>query len=189
MFRSEMQVNLLALTMLQPGREWTLDHLSAQLNAPQSSVHRELGRLAQAGLVTRDSKRRPYSYQAATEAPAYGPLRELLELTAGVSGRLGRELAQVPGVLAASVHGSWAAGRVRPDSDLDILVVTEGDRQSALRAARRVGREVDREVDSSVLSLVDYLEMLNAQNPFLAKILDGPRIDVIGTLADLSHNA
>ncbi|MDX6669707.1 MAG: hypothetical protein QOI91_70 [Solirubrobacteraceae bacterium] len=189
MFRSEMQVNLLALTMLQPEREWTLDHLATQLNAPQSSVHRELGRLMQAGLVTRDSGRRPYSYQAATQAPAYGPLRELLELTAGVPGRVARELSRVPGVLAACIHGSWAAGRVRPDSDLDILVVTEGDRRSAQRATQRVGRDIDRQVDASILAPADYREMVDAKNPFLAKVLDGPRIDVVGNLAEVSRGA
>lgn len=186
MFRSEMQVRLLGLTVLQPDRAWTLDELGELLEAPASSVHRELRRLLNAGLVRRDARQRPHRYQAATDAPAYGPLRDLLELTVGVPQRLGRELDTVPGILAAAIHGSWAAGAVRPDSDLDVIVVTDGDRVAAQRAVRRVGRAIGREVDPSVLSRESFEELLRARNPFLGKIVHGPRIDVVGDLAGIS---
>ena len=39
LFRSEMQLRLLALLLLQPERAWTLHELTDDLDAPQSSVH------------------------------------------------------------------------------------------------------------------------------------------------------
>ena len=186
MFRSDMQVELLSLVLMQPDRTWTLDDLSDQLQAPPSSIHRELHRLLDAGLARRDARQRPHSYRAATDAPAYRPLRELLELTAGVPLRLADELADVEGILAAAIHGSWAAGTVRPESDLDVIVVTDGDRRAAQRAARRVGRAISREVDASVLSRESFEDLRHSRNPFLGKILHGPRIDVIGDLANLA---
>lgn len=182
-----MQVRLLALVLLQADREWTLEGLAKHLQAPPSSVHRELRRLMEAGLVSRESRHRPHTYQAAREAPAYAPLRKLLELTAGVPERLAAELARVPGVLVASVHGSWASGRIRPDSDIDVIVVTNGDRRAVQKALRRIAQEVDREVDASVLSTQSYDELMQSRNPFLGKILNGPRIDVVGNLADLGQ--
>ena len=185
MFRSELQVHLLALLLLQPERTWTLDILSDQLNAPPSSIHRELHRLLDAGLARRDTRQRPHSYRAATDAPGYRPLRELLELTAGVPLRLADELADVEGIVAAAIHGSWAAGTVRPDSDLDVIVVTDGDRRVVQRAARRVGQQISRDIDASVLSREDFDDLRRSRNPFLGRILHGPRIDIIGDLTDL----
>jgi len=185
LFRSDMQVQLLSLVILQPDRDWTLDALTERVHAPQSSVHRELRRFVDAGLVSRDARKRPYAYRAATDAPAYQPLRELLELTSGVPLRISTQLADVPGVVAAAIHGSWAAGRLRPDSDIDVIVVTDGDRRVAQRAVRRVGREVGRDVDASVLSVDDFKQLLESRNPFLGKILHGPRIDVVGDLRGL----
>ena len=182
LFRSEMQVELLGLLVLAPEREWTLEELTNRLEASQSSVHRELRRGIDAGLLTRDDNRRPHIYRAAAESPAHQPLRELLELTVGVPRRMADALQNIPGVVAAAIHGSWAAGMVRPDSDLDLVIVTDGDRRAAQRAVRRVGREIGREVDASVLSPADFEGLRDSRNPFLGKILHGPRIDVFGDL-------
>lgn len=183
MFRSDAQVALLALLMLQPDRSWTLDALTAGVGAPQSSVHRELQRLLSAGLITREAAQRPHRYRAATDAPAYQPLHDLLNVTAGVPARLSRDLAEVPGVIAAAIHGSWATGRVRPVSDVDIIIVTDGDRRAALQAVRAVGKDIGRDVDASILSRDDFDQMRRSQNPFLGKVLHGPRIDLIGDLS------
>ena len=182
LFRSGMQVEMLGLLMLQPDREWTMESLAQSLDAPQSSVHRELRRAVDAGLVLRDRRRRPHGYRASTTSPAYRPLRELLELTTGVAGRLSEALRDLPGVMAVSLHGSWAAETVRPDSDLDIVIITDGDRRTALRAARRVAREVAREADASVMTPEDFSELVRLRNPFVGKLLHGPRLDVVGDL-------
>jgi predicted nucleotidyltransferase len=186
MFRSEMQVELLGLLILQPERSWTIQDLSRTLKAPGSSVHRELRRAVSAGLVTEESARRPHRYRAASEGPAYAPLRDLLSLTVGVEDRLRRALSGVEGVLVASIHGSWAKGTVTPTSDIDLLVVTEGDRAAVLRAARSVGRSVGREIDVSTLTVAGLREMVQAENPFVDLVLRGPRIDLVGELDSLS---
>lgn len=190
MFRSDMQVQLMGLVLLQPDRRWTLDELSERLGAAPSSVHRELHRLVDAGIAIRDAQHRPHSFTAATLAPAYLPLRDLLELTTGVPMRLARALDDIPGIVAAAIHGSWAAGTgVRPDSDLDVIVVTDGDRRDAQHAVRRVGKAVGREVDATVLSRDEFEALSRSRNPFLGKILHGPRIAVVGDLADVAGAA
>lgn len=184
-----MQVQLLGLLLLQPDRRWTLDALSAQLGAPASSVHRELHRLLDAGIVIRDADRRPHSFGAAVDAPAFRPLRDLLELTVGVPLRLRQALDGVSGIVATAIHGSWAKGTVGPESDLDVIVVTDGDRREAQRAVRRLGQAIGREVDASVLSRDDFVDLRRSRNPFLGKILHGPRIDVVGDLASVAETA
>lgn len=188
LFRSETQIELLALLLLQPDRSWTLEELAGRLAAPQSSVHRELGRAVSAGLVARDDRRRPHHYAAATDAPTYAPMRELLDVTVGVPVRLGAALEEVPGVLAAAIHGSWAGGHLRPDSDLDVLIVTEhdGERRAARRAAAQVGGHIGREVDATVVSRQNFDEMLRSGNPFVQGLLGGPRIDVVGDIEVLA---
>ncbi|HEX7297518.1 MAG TPA: hypothetical protein VF257_00840, partial [Solirubrobacteraceae bacterium] len=52
LFRSDMQVRLLGLLLLQPEREWTIDDLRRTLDAPTSSIVRELARAQDAGIVT-----------------------------------------------------------------------------------------------------------------------------------------
>jgi DNA-binding IclR family transcriptional regulator len=69
LFRSEMQVRLLGLLLLQPERSWTLRELADTLGAPQSSVHRELERAEAAGIIRRDARARPHRFNAAADEP------------------------------------------------------------------------------------------------------------------------
>jgi hypothetical protein len=186
LFRSQMQLELLGLLLLQSDRTWTLDQLAALLNAPASSIHRELGRAVSAGLVRRDDRQRPHLYVAATNSPAYKPMRQLLDLTVGIPERLAGALSLVDGVRAAAIHGSWAKGRITADSDLDVIVITDGDRSAAQRAVRRVSRQIGRQGDGSILSPRDFATMLAEHNPFLEGILHGPRIDIVGDLEELA---
>lgn len=78
-----MQVELLGLVLLQPDRRWTLDELTGLLGAPTSSIHRELLRAAEAGIVERDVRQRPHLFRAATDSPLFDPMRTLLQVTVG----------------------------------------------------------------------------------------------------------
>ena len=188
LFRSQMQVNLLGLTLLQPDRRWSLAELTLLLGAPVSSVHRELLRAVDAGLLMRDDSQRPHRFAAAQASPAYPPLRDLLELTVGVSQRLRKALIEAKGVRAAAIHGSWAAGRVTPSSDLDVVVVLDGDAREAQREIRQIVRAAGREADISLLSSGDAREMARLESPFWKKLVNGPRIDLVGDIASVTSS-
>src|SRR4051794_15138056 len=103
LFRSEFQVRLLALLLLRPDQAWTIPEMAERLEAPISSVHRELGRAERAGIVDRDSESRPHAFRAAEESPLFAPLADLLELTVGGGGAPRRAPAEVLDVEPA--HG------------------------------------------------------------------------------------
>jgi len=182
LFRSEMQLALLGLLLLQPDRAWTQHELTLALNAPVASVHRELSRAAAAGLIDRDAAQRPHRYQAAQDAPAFAPMRQLLELTVGVPGRVRAELMPIAGVQAAAIHGSWARGDLRFESDLDLLVIADHATPAVRDAARRIGRAIGREVDATIVSPDVFQAHVAQRHPFFTGIIEGPHIEVIGDL-------
>jgi hypothetical protein len=95
LFRSEFQVRLLGLLILQPDQAWTIPEMAERLDAPISSVHRELRRAERAEIVDRDSDSRPHTFRGAKESPLYKPLADLLELTLGVEGAAPDEIPDV----------------------------------------------------------------------------------------------
>jgi hypothetical protein len=94
-------IELLGLLLLQRERGWTLQELTGALAAPSSSVHRELGRAEQAGIVTRDAGARSLRFTAATDDPFYEPLVALLGRSVGVERELRAALSELPCVLVA----------------------------------------------------------------------------------------
>jgi predicted nucleotidyltransferase len=186
LFRSEMQVRLLALLLLQPERSWTLQELAGTLDAPQSSVHRELNRAEAAGIVGRDAEARPHRFRAATDEPLHEPLAALLRGSVGVEEEL-RTALERPDVLAAVIYGSWAGGTRRPDSDIDVLVVGNADLRDLRRRVRPVGKTAGRTVDLTVLAADEFRHLVADGSSFARRVLEGPSTPLVGDLASIAQ--
>lgn len=185
LFRSEMQVRLLALLLLQPERSWTLQELSDTLGAPQSSVHRELGRAESAGIIRRDATVRPHRFRAATDEPLHEPLAILLSRSVGVEEQL-RTTLERPGVSAAVIYGSWASGTRRPDSDIDVLVVGDADLRELRRLVRPVGKTAGRTIDLTVLTADEFQGLLADRSSFARRVLEAPTTPLVGDLTSIA---
>jgi predicted nucleotidyltransferase len=181
LFRSEMQVRLLGLLLLQPERSWTLNELASTLDAPASSVHRELGRAEGAGIVVRDAKARPHRFSAAKNEPMTEPLAALLGQTVGLEQQL-RAALERPEVEAAVIHGSWAAGGRRPESDVDVLVVGDADLRELRRAVRPIAKQAGRRIDLTVLNTGEFRQLRADGSSFVRGVLEGAVIPLVGDL-------
>lgn len=186
LFRSEMQLRLLALLLLQPERAWTLQELAGTLGAPQSSVHRELGRAEGAGIVERNADARPHRFRAATDDPFHEPLATLLRRSVGVEAEL-RAALDHPDVLAAVIHGSWPAGARRPDSDIDVLAVGDADLRELRRRLRPVGKAAGRTIDLTVLAPDEFRRLVTDGSSFARRVLEAPTTPLVGDLRSIAQ--
>jgi predicted nucleotidyltransferase len=184
LFRSEMQLRLLALLLLQPERSWTLSELASTLRAPASSVHRELGRIEAAGLLNRDDGSRPHRFAGASTSPLFKALRELLQLTVGVEDEL-KDALDVPGVIAAAIHGSWVAGNRRPDSDIDVVVVGESDLRILRSHTRDIASRAGRRIDLMLFSADEFRSRIREGQGFARHLIDEPVVPLVGDLRTL----
>ena len=189
-FRSELQARLLGLLLLNPEREWTAPEIAERLGATAVTAHRELHRALDGGLITRTSIGRSYLYQAAGDSPLYAPLREILERTVGVEAELRRAIERTPGVEAAFIHGSFAKGtKVRPTSDVDVLVLGDVELHRLWRNMRDVERRVGREIDVTTYRTDEFAALAKAGNGFARSVLRGPVTVLVGSEDDLPNVA
>jgi predicted nucleotidyltransferase len=185
LFRSEMQVRLLALVLLQPERRWTLQGLAEALDAPQSSVHRELARAEAAGVISREDGARPYRFSAATDDAAYAPLAELLRRSVGVESELRASLDR-PDVHAAVIYGSWASGTRRPDSDIDVLVVGDASLRELNRLVRPIGKATGRTIDLTLMGDQEFRGLLAERSSFVRQLIEAPVTSLVGDLESIA---
>jgi len=186
LFRSEVQVRLLALLLLQPERGWRLQELADTLATPKSSIHRELSRAEAAGIISRDAAARPHVFRAAIDEPLNKPLGELLRRSVGIEAQLGTVL-QRSGVLAAVIYGSWAGGPRRPDSDIDVLVVGDADLRELRRHVRPIGKTAGRTIDLTVLTPDEFRRLLADRSSFARRVLEGPSTPLVGDLISVAR--
>jgi DNA-binding transcriptional ArsR family regulator len=124
-FRSETQARLLAEVFF--GHPASGSELARRLGVLQSTVARELGRLAAAGVVTFEQVGRSKLVRPA-DAPFRSVLRQLVAYAAGLPHIIRSEYADTDDITEVFIHGSWAArfhGEPGPPPhDVDVVVVS-----------------------------------------------------------------
>lgn len=139
--------------VLHPESSLHFQGLRRVTGLPTRSLQRELARLGRLGLLRRERDGRLVRYRADPEHPRWQALRELVREFAAPVEILRSAVAQVPGIDAAFIFGSYARGaEILPGSDVDVFLVgktlDQGEQRltlarELLEAAGLLGREVN----------------------------------------------
>jgi DNA-binding transcriptional ArsR family regulator len=160
--RSQQQGEILALLLGDPDLELSLTEVALRTGTPYPSVHREIERAEQAGLVTTRRVGNTRFVRANTASPYYAGLAEVLTRAFGVPAVLAKALADVTGIAAAYIYGSWAARHAgqsgpRPVGDIDVLILGDPDRDQLYEALSAAEKRLGRSVEATIRE-PDWLE-------------------------------
>jgi predicted nucleotidyltransferase len=146
-----------------------------------SSLHRELRRLEERGLIERLERGSRVSYRATQSQPRWKTLREFIRAFADPVEVVEQALGAVEGIEAAFVYGSFARGDAREDSDVDVLVVGDADAQArAGREAAEASVLLGRPVEIRAYTREKLDRQVQAGSPVLERILAGSKRWIIG---------
>lgn len=155
LLRTDLQGDLLAALFLHPSREYTLTELADHLDAGLSTVHTEVERLAEAGVIDERRIGRARLVRSNGDHPLTPSLTELLTLTYGPPAVLPPLLSQLRGLEEAYLYGSWAARRLGEPGpfpeDVDVLVVGAVSSRAAARVQAEATAALHRDVNLTVL--------------------------------------
>lgn len=169
---------------MHPGESTHVRGLARELEVSAAAVGRELARLAEAGLLTREAVGNQSRYALNPAAPGLAELRGLFLKTAGATGRLRAALEEVSCVELAFVYGSFASGEATAHSDLDILVVGTATDRDLAKPLAAVERELGREVNTVLFTRDEVMMRLNLHDGFVTQVLGGPRVVLVGSGED-----
>lgn len=176
---------ILARAYLAPSQEHHLRELVRLTGFAPRTVQKEVDQLVKSGLlVERRSGNRRY-LRAQETHPLFRPLREILMKTEGLVPVLARALRQ-QGVELALVFGSFAAGTPKPESDVDLLVVGRLGLREAVRRLASARDTLGREINPVVWTREELERRRSRHDPFASRVLNGPRLMVIGEESDLT---
>jgi len=180
-FRSRHQADLLTLLLLHPGQEYTATELAKRIGVPLTTLHREVQRLVDAGLITSRTVGRARLLRANTGNRIVAPLTHLLTVTFGPYAVLADEFADIPGVERVVLYGSWAAryhgDPGPPPNDVDVLVVGSADRAAVYEAADRSEQLLGFPVNPTIRSTRRWKQ---ASDALVQQIQASPTVTVIG---------
>lgn len=179
-FRSRLQADILAALLLKPGEEHSLTELADRFGAPLSTVHGEVKRLTEAGLLQRRQAGRSAMVRANPDNRLTGPLAELLFLSWGPLQVVAEEFSGLEGAEEVLIFGSWAARyqerHGKPPNDVDVLVIGSPSREDVYDAADRAQQRLGMPVNP-VLRTGEVWRQ--AADPLVRQIQSSPHVAVL----------
>lgn len=154
--------------------------------AGQGAVQRELQRLHGAGLLVREERGNQVCYRPDRSAPVFAELRSLALKTSGLAYVLREALEPVAqSIDVAFVYGSIASGEAGASSDVDLFIVGEVDDLALHEAIETSERILLRPVNYTLMATTEFSERFAEPEGFVRRVLDGPRIPIIGDVVDV----
>ena len=179
---------VLSLLLLHPDADYHVRELARQTHTAPGTLHKELARLAAAGLLLRKEQGNQVRYQANQQCPAFPELAGLLRKTTGAAQVLTDALTPLAPSFAL-IFGSVASGTETASSDIDLLVIGNQGFADVVRATHPAQAELGREINPVVYSAAEFQRRVQAGDPLVAEILAKPKLFLMGTDHDLSQLA
>ena len=174
---------ILAVLYGRPERALYLRELVRAASVGLGAAQREVKRLCGAGILRRSEQGRQVHYQANPDCPIFDELRTLIAKTVGLGDVVRGALTPLAGKIAAAfVYGSMASGEAGPESDVDLLVVGDVDEVELHRAVGEAEKALSRTVNYTLLSRDEFRRRRREKGGFLARVLRGPKIAILGDL-------
>ena len=178
--RSAIRRRILAILVDAPGERFHLREIARRAGTSAGTASRELARLRDAGIVASEREGNQLYFRADAASPLHGPVRDLVRRTIGAPAVLRHRLLGVPLVERAVIFGSYADGRLRADSDVDLLVIGDPDRDMLTEALEEAASELGRDVNEVVMTPAELEARRARGDGFVASIDAGPVIAVVG---------
>jgi predicted nucleotidyltransferase len=177
---------ILALLFTHPERSFYVREIVQASKSGVGAVQRELSRLAETGLITREEVGNQVHYQANPDCPIFEEIRSLMVKTAGVAEVLRDALRPVgERINLAFVYGSQASGEAGPESDIDLMVVGEVDELALHRAVGEAEDRTGRTVNYTLYSPGEFSRRRREKGGFLERVLNGEKILIKGEENDV----
>ena len=177
---------VLGLLLLNPGKSYYVREIARLTDTAAGTLHKELARLAEAGLLIRESVGNQVRYSANQDCPVFHELASILRKTSGLVDVLAEALSPFENQISlALVFGSLARGEQQPSSDVDVMLVGSMGFADAVRVLHPVQDILRREINPVVYSPEEFQRRSTSGDSFIREVLSKPKLFIVGNEDEL----
>ncbi|RVU34420.1 nucleotidyltransferase domain-containing protein [Rheinheimera riviphila] len=180
---------VLGLLLLKPDQAWHVREIARLTHTQPGTLHKELTKLAQAGILKKTEQGNQLWYQADTRCVVFEELASILRKTSGLADVLRQALLPVADQLQfAAVFGSVASNKATATSDIDLLLVGDLSFAAAVKQLYPAQQQLGREINPKLYSLAEWQKALAAPSGFITALLESPLLMIAGDKDDLRQS-
>lgn len=171
LLKTRLRRHLLGYAFTHPGEDYYVRELAALVGEDSGNLSRELKRLENEGLFISRQRGRIKLYSLNRDYPLFNELKSIVFKTEGVEGAIKELISKFSGIRIAFLFGSYATGREKSDSDVDVVLVGAFDRDKFVEGVRDLESRLNREINFTAYSDGDYERELKNKGSFLNEVL------------------
>ena len=180
LFSSRVRVQLLTFFLMNPGANVHARALAQKFGVHYNAIWKELLHLEQAGVLMSETLGKTKLYRLNPQNPILSELRAIVLKTTGLGDVLRKALDRFPGAEAAFIYGSFAAGDLDHQSDVDLMLIGKLNLARLAPVIAKVEKDLGRSVNYIAYTPEEWAEKAAAREPFITNILSSPKIMLIG---------
>lgn len=110
--------------------------------------------------------------------PLYKEIKSIFFKTTGIEGKLKNDIKKIKGIKKSFIYGSFAQGKEKPASDVDIFVVGTIDENDLIDRLSALENEFGREFNYTLMDEKEFKEK-NKKDSFVKNVLSQKTIELI----------
>jgi predicted nucleotidyltransferase len=181
---------VLGLLLLHPEKTYHVREIARLTKTAPGTLHKELTRLAEAGLLSREQVGNQLRYAANSDCPVFEELASILRKTSGLADSvLDALIGLTQQIDVALIFGSVARGKERAGSDVDVLIIGSLGFADAVKALHPVQEKIGREINPVVMSPMEFERKQHDGDGFVRELLAKEKFFLIGDEDELGKLA
>lgn len=177
---SKTRSKILSLFFTHPNEEFYVREIERKIEENINSVRRELNKLTEHGILLSHKKGNQRYFQINKRLPIYEELKMIFIKTDGIGNELKRILTKEKAIEMAFIYGSWAEGKERLLSDIDLFIVGEVDEDKLIKDLNALEKWLSKEVNYVIFDRDEVRKRLQEKDPFVKNVMEGAKIFLVG---------
>jgi predicted nucleotidyltransferase len=185
LFKSKARTAIFQLYFANTESSYYLRELERIFDVPVSILRKELMRLRAEGVFLSEKKGNLLYYRLNTSFPLFEELKSIVRKTIGVEGLLRDAVTAIDGVDTAFMYGSFAKGKEKALSDVDLCIVGHIDEDQLIDKINTIEKSINREINYILYSPEELEKRISDKDGFILDLIDGIKIMLKGKEDDL----
>jgi len=185
LFVSKVRVKLLQIFLSEPKEIFYVRQLVRKAGEEINAVRRELARMEERGMVSREARANRVYYGFKKSYRFYGELLRLVVKTVGLGEQIIKNKNKIGRIKFAMLSGKFARKKTHEQQDVDLLIVGEVVLPQLAAIVRSFESKLENEINYTVMTQEEFEFRKKRRDPFITGILLGSRIMLIGDEEDM----
>ena len=177
---SRTRSKILGLFFSHPNEEFYVREVERRIKENINSVRRELNKLMELGILLSYKKGNQRYFRINKNLPIYEELKMIFIKTDGLADELKQVLGKEAGIESAFIYGSWAEGKEKLKSDVDLFIIGEVDENRLISGLNDLEKRLSREINYVIFLSQEVQKRVRANDPFVKNVMEGSKIFLVG---------